>query len=267
MNELRLFFEKYMADPIVVPAILKPQRQIVRARLNEKEEIYSEVKKISYPKEFGTISGRVSLLKESTFYGTYVDRVENIHMSIDTAIKEICPAYCNPDFIGTKIITIGYWESTKEILLYALPIPPTYNGENHEIVDDIRKKWNNCRENFPLKDIELVEFIGELMCQRGNSSYNITSAFAQHLFEKNPNLQGVLYPSVDNDGQNMCIALKSSAVDDSFIQCTSAKLFFYARMSSSKNLLQSVAMAPVKKNASDEFVLGWEPIIYNSTIH
>lgn len=252
-DELRTFFKEYMENPVVIPVELLPNRQILRARLNEDEHLFTKVSEISYPPLVSkTNRGRITH-NNPLFYGVYVDRKWKFEKPICSAIREILPEDFNSNIGKINIATVGYWENSQNILLYSLPIPQTYNGEDHEVVRIIVDKWEQHHKDFPMEEMELVEYIGELMNSKDKKSYRLTSAFTHFIFERNPKIQGVIYPSVRSNGLNMCVALKSDVVD-SFLQCHLAKMFIYTKFTPKDELIAPIAEA----KANGDKTLDWE---------
>ena len=241
-----------MPDPVVIPIIIEKGRQIVRARRNEDDPLFTKVSDISYPSENKkNTQGRIGYEKP-LFFGVYVDKKWDWDKPTFSAIREILPEYLDYIIWVPEFVTLGYWENNQQLLCYTLPIPPTYKGEEHVIIREIVNLWTQHRGDFPIEDIELVEYIGELMTANGDVSYNITASFTNFIFEKRPKIQGIIYPSVKSKGLNMCVAIRSDVVDKS-LQCNLAKMFTYIKTTPKEHKILTMLEAKVNEDNTLEW--------------
>lgn len=251
-NLLVSLFQECIPDPMVIPFKIDPNCQIIRGRINNDGKFFTELKELSYPPQLTNNSnvnddiptGRISSNRYPMFYGVLIDEPREYAKPSMTMLSEIFPLLDNSQFSGAKIVTIGYWYNISQLNLYTLPFPQNSNYNDNTLVKRIREKWGQNRERFSPTEIEILEFIGTLMASKAEEDasiiYKITSAFNLYIFSKNPRIQGIVYPSVQNEMMNMCVAIKPEIVD-TYLKCRMAKTFIYIQNGNIGGLMFAIA--------------------------
>lgn len=114
---------------------------------------------------------------------------------------------------GQNLITQSVWMIDEEIHVYFFPLSSQYKracSEINMLNSDCKKVLKN---EYSEDSIEFFSFIGDLMARPNESClYEITATCIDFILE-HYNFDGVLYPSVQAEGQGMNICIKPDVVD------------------------------------------------------
>lgn len=111
------------------------------------------------------------------------------------------------------LITQSVWMIDEEVHVYSFPLSSQYKRACSEIYM-LNSDWDKVLKNEYSEDsIEFFSFIGDLMAKPNESClYEITATCIDFILE-HYNFDGVLYPSVQAEGQGMNICIKPDVVD------------------------------------------------------
>lgn len=114
---------------------------------------------------------------------------------------------------GQNLITQSVWMIDEEVHAYSFPLSSQYKRACSEI-NMLNSDWDKVLKNEYSEDsIEFFSFIGDLMARPNESClYEITATCIDFILE-HYNFDGVLYPSVQAEGQGMNICIKPDVVD------------------------------------------------------
>lgn len=247
---LNAYFNEHLRAPIYIPVVLTSEAHIVRMRKNEKD-IFYEVSDVTYPPAEKSRNDRANLQGEPMFYGVLIDSPTDIP-DIMSSILESSPRIFNLDNFGEGIITESTWEISEEIYLFALPIKEGFNS--HPLSRIIFENWNEKKQQFPQEEVDLIEYMGELMSRKGDeTTYKVTAHFVKQILSTHPDLKGVVYPSVQSQGEGICVAINPNFVDD-MMQCVKTQMLYYSKQNEKSAEVRTVATSSV----GDKGVFHWE---------
>lgn len=234
-----------IGSSFIVPILIFKDRHIVRCRENQGDELFKHVRELSYPPANVTKLNRASLPKEAMFYGVYLEDEINGQMeNIITSLIEATPEIFDPNFKGVKKYTISLWKTTEIIHVYAYYIDDTFKNLS-ELGMYIRENWKKVwqRDDVSQQEKQTTKEWGRLMATKGNEEiYSQTAKNTQFILCNTPSLEGVIYPSVNNKGKQLCIALKPDATDKALL-FEKAIYFEYSKQSDDKEKSNTVAEA------------------------
>lgn len=200
----------------IVPILIFKDRYIVRCRENQGKELFANISELSYPPANITKLNRASLPKETMFYGTYLeDEINGLKENIRTSIVEVTPEVSDFNFQGLRDYTISIWKTKEIIPVYVYYIDDTFENLS-ELGMYIRENWKKVwqKDDVSEQEKEMIKYYGNLMVKRGSEEiYSKTAKNTQFILRNHPTLQGLMYPSVNNKGKQLCVALKPNVVD------------------------------------------------------
>jgi hypothetical protein len=193
---------------------LTPKTVIIRARCNEGDEHFNSKSELTYPpKSRCSKCSRAAIPREQMFYACTFEN-GNIPRSLIAAAIE-----ANFSIEKQTRITFGYWRVKKEIEL--IVVLPDKNFSNLSPAATILKDkfFNNISEIEPVELRESTIAIAKYFS--GNFSkkivngceyeYILSAEFSKYLIKKG--FDGILYPSVQFDGEVLNIALSPEIAD------------------------------------------------------
>jgi hypothetical protein len=192
---------------------------IYRAVVNTKEEPeFYTASRISYPpKERNKDYNRASTPNNVMFYGAIIpDDEEDAKEARKTTAMETCGLLRNSEKNGTELVTFGKWRIKDSINLVMFVDPnEEYPIPGFKAVADKYKQW--IKEQVDSKEIqkELDFFVNEFSRKVEDDKpykYMISALFTENLVSRK-NIDGVLYPSVQDNENGLCVAIKPNVVD------------------------------------------------------
>jgi hypothetical protein len=195
-------------------------KEIERAVPNtESEPVFNTVSRISYkPQKYNTDFQRASTPDNTMFYGCVIP--ENVsNEEIDNArvigAAETCELIRNENAEdGKQLITFGKWRVKEELNLATIVNPDVeYKVEYlKKLVADYQKCLNTLSKDIRKSYQILLKFItsefSKTVDKGKNYNYMISAIFTEMLITSpNNNIDGVIYPSVQTDGNGLCIAI------------------------------------------------------------
>lgn len=206
--------KSYGENIALMPIKLFAHQKILRTRQNE-DDVFGYVHELSYPPKKFARTDRASLEGKPMFYASiFTKGVEYTHAypRIISALETI-PLLRAKGTIGQKIITQSVWMIDKELHVFSFPLSSKYKRACSEI-NMLSSDWNNVLKNeYTEASIDFFSFIGELMARSKESClYEITSTCIDFIL-KHFDFDGVLYPSVQAEGQGVNICIKPNVVD------------------------------------------------------
>ncbi len=198
------------------------KNSIYRARINEDKEKYYKVSDISAPEDKHVQSyGRANKPRQTLFYGSETRPVA--YFEFATKLASTIP-------VGEEfLITAGKW-NMKEPLSLALVFNPNiprtkeYTKKHGQAFDTSLLQLD---KDYQAGTKDFFEFIAEeyaKVAEYDVKSYYLTCAYSNAVFMEK-SCDGIIYPSVQLDGEGFNVALKSevttsltleAAVTDSF---------------------------------------------------
>jgi hypothetical protein len=223
VKEIKIALKQY-TPPIIIVSLIDIANTIERAVVNTKKEpVFHKASRISYPpKEKNKDYNRASTPNHVMFYGgiappeeLYVEKVRLI------VAAEMSASLRNPGQNGTEFITFGKW-GIKDSINLVLFVDPNKEYQ----VPYLQKAVVCCKEWIAKKDTdnseriqkELTFFANEFakyVEKDENYNYMISALLTKKLLTlKKYNIDGVMYPSVQTDGEGLCVAISPNAVDE-----------------------------------------------------
>jgi hypothetical protein len=201
---------------------------IERARPNIGQELFKNINELGCIKDEKTIRekiknyGRANKKKQAMFYGTL--ETPAIQKPRFTAIAEISNLFRTPNLnlncLEEEFFTISRWETQKEINVCEFVFSEYAIKNNSEINLSFQKHLKHLQElNIPEIEINFhinfLKFISEEFAKKVSNpyEYKITAAFS-NLILSNPNLSGIIYPSVQTEYYGLNIALKPEVAEE-----------------------------------------------------
>lgn len=206
--------KSYGEDISLMPIKLFANQKILRTRKNE-DDIFGYIHELSYPPKEYARTDRASLEGKPMFYASiFTKEVEKSHAypRIISALETI-PLLRAKGTSGQNLITQSVWMIDEEVHAYSFPLSSQYKRACSEIYM-LNSDWDKVLKNEYSEDsIEFFSFIGDLMAKPNESCiYDITATSIDFILE-HFDFDGVLYPSVQAEGQGMNICIKPDVVD------------------------------------------------------
>lgn len=206
--------ESYGEDIALIPIKLFVHQKILRTRKNE-DDVFGYIHELSYPPKEYARTDRASIEGKPMFYASiFTKEVEKSHAypRIISALETI-PLLRAKGTSGQNLITQSVWMIDEEVHVYSFPLSSQYKRACSEIYM-LNSDWDKVLKNEYSEDsIEFFSFIGDLMAKPNESClYEITATCIDFILE-HYNFDGVLYPSVQAEGQGMNICIKPDVVD------------------------------------------------------
>lgn len=184
---------------------------------------------------------RASLAQKTAFYGSIIN-IEEITTSKNTTIDDInafilCCAECSKNFRartnglhknGKEYYTIAKFNNQKEINVFPIVHKSSFkeSEEKNSYMCVIKTQLHQILEKKSRTDKKkiraLLKFFSGKYSEKINDNetfkYNLTAFFADNIMS-NPQIDGVIYPSVRANGiYGMCVAINPIFVDSYFNQ-------------------------------------------------
>lgn len=206
--------ESYGEDIALIPIKLFVHQKILRTRKNE-DGFFGYIHELSYPPKEYARTDRASIEGKPMFYASiFTKEVEESHAypRIISALETI-PLLRAKGTSGQNLITQSVWMIDEEVHAYSFPLSSQYKRACSEIYM-LNSDWDKVLKNEYSEDsIEFFSFIGDLMAKPNESClYEITATSIDFILE-HFDFDGVLYPSVQAEGQGMNICIKPDVVD------------------------------------------------------
>lgn len=206
--------KSYDENIALMPIKLFANQKILRTRKNE-DGVFGYIHELSYPPKEYARTDRASIEGKPMFYASiFTKEVEKSHAypRIISALETI-PLLRAKGTSGQNLITQSVWMIDEEVHVYSFPLSSQYKRACSEIYM-LNSDWDKVLKNEYSEDsIEFFSFIGDLMAKPNESClYEITATCIDFILE-HYNFDGVLYPSVQAEGQGMNICLKPDVVD------------------------------------------------------
>ena len=197
-----------------MPIKLFANQKILRTRKNE-DDVFGYIHELSYPPKEYARTDRASIEGKPMFYASiFTKEVEKSHAypRIISALETI-PLLRAQGTSGQNLITQSVWMIDEEVHVYSFPLSSQYKRACSEI-NMLNSDWDKVLKNEYSEDsIEFFSFIGDLMAKPNESClYEITATSIDFILE-HFDFDGVLYPSVQAEGQGMNICIKPDVVD------------------------------------------------------
>lgn len=206
--------ESYGEDIALIPIKLFVHQKILRTRKNE-DGFFGYIHELSYPPKEYARTDRASIEGKPMFYASiFTKEVEKSHAypRIISALETISLLRAKGTS-GQNLITQSVWMIDEEVHVYSFPLSSQYKracSEINMLNSDCKKVLKN---EYSEDSIEFFSFIGDLMARPNESClYEITATCIDFILE-HYNFDGVLYPSVQAEGQGMNICIKPDVVD------------------------------------------------------
>lgn len=206
--------KSYGENIALMPIKLFANQKILRTRKNE-DDIFGYIHELSYPPKEYARTDRASIEGKPMFYASiFTKEVEKSHAypRIISALETI-PLLRAKGTSGQNLITQSVWMIDEEVHVYSFPLSSQYKRACSEI-NMLNSDWDKVLKNEYSEDsIEFFSFIGDLMAKSNQSClYEITATCIDFILE-HFDFDGVLYPSVQAEGQGMNICIKPDVVD------------------------------------------------------
>lgn len=206
--------KSYDENIALMPIKLFVHQKILRTRKNE-DGFFGYIHELSYPPKEYARTDRASIEGKPMFYASiFTKEVEKSHAypRIISALETI-PLLRAKGTSGQNLITQSVWMIDEEVHAYSFPLSSQYKRACSEIYM-LNSDWDKVLKNEYSEDsIEFFSFIGDLMAKPNESClYEITATSIDFILE-HFDFDGVLYPSVQAEGQGMNICIKPDVVD------------------------------------------------------
>lgn len=217
-DALKTILDHYQDHPAIIPCSIKAGAKIIRSSTNE-SDFHETISRLSYPPIDKARTDRASLEGKPMFYGSiFTSAIDNNGFPRIFSALETTDLLREYQSSGIVFTTQSVWMPDRNIHLFAFPFSRKYKVPCKEVQhqrsiwdDELSNHWSDQFTSFS-------EYLGELMSEVNHSClYDITaSAINFILYESTgaPFLDGVMYPSVQSDGQGMNICLKKETVDE-----------------------------------------------------
>jgi len=203
----------------MVPSMSKflyPGNGLIRARPYEKgEKTFTKLSDLSFkPAELNTTYQRASTPNQTVFYGTIANpKYDNGQFDSRLAgTLESMKWIHDPSVNRIQRIAFGRWDTTSKIRLNGVIHHKAFHPINNEI-KEMYDEFNEFIQLIPemqtgaaaIADFFSARFADKEACPEKSHLYMLSAMWAEASI--NAGLDGVLYPSVQSDGEHFCVAL------------------------------------------------------------
>jgi len=196
------------------PLEFERARSVFRARKNEGELLFDEVKQLWTPPADRTKLNRANINAEPVFYCS--TELENAVFELKPGVGDIVTVL-RADLKGNvspRLISLGIWELAQR---YGVAI----GGEPTDLLDKFFGHDGDSRRKVQLIDAFLVEEFTRVVPEGDEYRYlyKITAAIAQWCYRLScldGPVDGIVYPSMQSGGVGACIALLPGSVNRLF---------------------------------------------------
>lgn len=194
-------------------------KSVMRARPNYNDEKFNTKDDFSFkPPHLNTTYQRASIPKQSMFYAcTLPDKIEHGELENPRIIGvlEAMPWLRDKTSSGYKKISFGKWIVEEDLSLIAIIHKDTFYEESsytRELVDTYNYFIHQEDKEMLEKSIKYQTFLAEEFSKviAKHTDYLISATFTD-LVTQNPNIDGVLYPSIRVLGKGFNLAIKPNA--------------------------------------------------------
>lgn len=233
---------------------------IYRARLNPKNEIFSQESEISYNiiNPSIIIDGRFNGVKEPVFYGS-LQLVTNKPDPVLTAMIECCKTiFVINELDEYKKFTIGQWQVLTKFRVFNLCF-----DERHLILNSVLKTAKEnflilIRSKFDEKSWQFIERFHNYFSRycTNNGPYFLTNALIFAIkMRHNQKFNGIIYPSAMTEGKGLNIFLNTNSCDN-FLSLSQVRMVKCSSMGNEINFEPCSDIIPV---FNGQFDFGAEP--------
>jgi hypothetical protein len=214
-NEVRDLFKQVGRVAYMLVTFHKG-KSIMRARPNEIGQRFSHKDELSFkPQKFNTTYQRASTPNQTMFYATSLpERIEagELENARIIGVVEAMPWLRDKTSSGYKKITFGRWHVEEDINLIAIIHKDTFYEESNytrELVDAYNHFIGQEDKQMVDKSLKYQRFLADEFSKdiTKHTDYLISAIFTE-IVSQNPNIDGVLYPSVRVLGKGFNVAIK-----------------------------------------------------------
>ena len=194
-------------------------KSIIRARANEDGQRFRHNKELSFkPQQYNTTYQRASTPNQTMFYGTFLpDRIETSELNNARVVGvfEAMPWLRDENSSGYKKITFGRWYVQEDINFIAIMHKDTFYQESNytrELVDAYNDFIDQEDKEMVEKSLNYQRFLADEFSKdiEVHTDYLISAIFSE-IITQNPNIDGIIYPSVRILGKGFNVAIKPEA--------------------------------------------------------
>lgn len=240
MNGIKEFFEKEPFDEKAYRTYLKENRveqyvlsyllvkgnKIIRTRPNEKGKIFRKLSDLSYPPEDCARTDRASLKGKPMFYGSiFTHKSDGMTLPRGASLIETSEFFRNLETVGRQLLTQSVWINHRALKLASVPVSSNYQSPCEEL-KQMQKDFMALAPQMGIESNTEAQFLGDLFAkEKEANTYNITANFVDYLLnesEYRDYFDGVMYPSVPNEGEGMNVCIRKELIDSGDVQCLGA---------------------------------------------
>jgi hypothetical protein len=244
----RILTEMFQGGVPIMRTDYNYPKEIDRAVNNTEEEpMFSTKARISYkPQEYNKTHLRASTPDNTMFYASVIpegeicaEEITNARIVGATEVIDLL----RENIDGERLVTFGKWQV--QDLISVITIFDPNKDYNVQYINDVRDKYNEqilSKDDTEKRD-ELLKFLAAEFSKKvengENHNYMISSIFSELVV--NNGADGVLYPSVQSDGNGLCLALHPRVMDrlklTKVLQCKLTKSGDEALLNNTRNCL------------------------------
>jgi len=258
-RDLKLLLRELGAFGVILTTLHKGKK-IIRARINDNEETFDNVSKLSFkPKQYNKTYQRASTPFNTMFYGAvtpeYLEEGEN-ELERITIFSELANSngfLKDSNSKGELKITFARWDVLEDIHLVSVISHKDFQ-KGYGIIRGLQNEFTKALDKSGLKErsLEISEFLASEFAKgtiNTDSDYLISAIFSELACEK---FDGVYYPSVRMQGDGINVAIKPNSVKDKMVFVGASECTVY------KNKMNVVignnSKAKLLDNAELEFI-------------
>lgn len=222
----RDYLKKNKTERYVMSYLLLQGNKIIRTRPNEKGKIFRKLSDLSYPPKECARTDRASLKGKPMFYGSvFTHKLDRVTLSRGASMIEASEFFRDISTEGRQLLTQSIWINHRNLKLALVPVSSNYQLPCDEL-KQMQKETRTLAPQLGIENSEDVKFLGDLFAkEKEHNTYNITANFVDYLLndsEYKDYFDGVIYPSVPNQGEGMNICIRTELIDDGVVQCVGA---------------------------------------------
>lgn len=221
----------------------------MRSRMHEVAgELFKKRNEVKYPPIKSIKLQRANWERQQIFYVSYISdptNQEKILNSIITILYETSSFVRDMTSCGVKETTLSCWKSKNDLQVFVLPtfdVFPDVDEEFHNANLLWEKSFKECSTpqneiNYLIDIAKKFSIISEDDIVQQNA-YNVTADFVNKLFNKNPEIDGIMYPSarLKNEKFGINIAFRPE-VCDKYLDLTNAVVAHFFKPNNKQELV------------------------------
>lgn len=225
-NAYKAYLHEIEAEKFVISYNLLKNNKILRTRIHKEGKVFETFNDLKYPPEESARTDRASVEGKPMFYGSIFTHQSNeVTLPRCVSLIETSEFFRNTETEGRQLYTQSVWINHRDLKLALVSVSSLYQSPCDEL-QQMQKDLRILAPQIGIENNEDAKFLGDVFAkEKEPNTYNITANFVDYLLnesEYREYFDGVIYPSVPNQGEGMNICIRKELIDGGVIQCVNA---------------------------------------------